>query len=160
MKCCLQAVEKTPSSSLPLSVQPTWRRCRRNRCYLHQFREQYAHRRLPPQKGWSRDSRRRSVRLLPRLPRKQFPTHRRCVHVLHHHAERLPRFHFIQNDQQRHHAILPDTPAAWQLSTCKQQRRRPCPSSRSKNVMSLFCSIHQKPETNRTSRYKHTSSLP
>ena len=61
----------------------------------------------PPKKKRlvSRDFCRWSVRLLPRLPRTQFPTRRRCVHVLHH-AERQQRSQFIQNDQ-RHHTISP-----------------------------------------------------
>ena len=118
---------KNPSRlcSLPLNMQPTWRRCRRKSCCLHQFRGQHAHRRLPPHKSVSSDSCRWSVRLLPRLPRKQFPTRRRCVHVFVHPAERQPKVTFLIQNDQRHHAISPETPAAWQPSTCKRQRQGP-----------------------------------
>ena len=58
------------------------------------------------------------------------------------------RLHFIQGDQ-RHLAVSPDTPAAWQTSTCKRKRQKPCPSSRSKNGMSLFCSVLQKSSATR-----------
>jgi len=119
------SLRKTRRCSLPLNMQPTRRRCKRKHCYLHQFRGQHAHRRLPPHKSVSSDSCRWSVRLLPRLPRKQFPTRRRCVHVFVHPAERQPKVTFLIQNDQRHHAISPETPAAWQPSTCKRQRQGP-----------------------------------